>query len=56
MKFLIKLTIKIFFLLIGIVFLIKIVQRCSFCEALEIADEALKSCCNYCQCMKEENA
>lgn len=40
MKFLIKLTFKILFLLLGVVLLIMVVQKCSFREAVEIADEA----------------
>ncbi len=41
MKFLLKLTIKILMLLLGVVILIMVLQRCSFREAIEIADEAV---------------
>ena len=41
MKFIIKLLVKLLILCLGIIFLIMYLQKCSFKEALEIADEAL---------------
>jgi len=41
MKFIIKLLVKLLILCLGIIFLIMYSQKCSFKEALEIADEAL---------------
>jgi len=41
MKFIIRLLVKLLILCLGIIFLIMFVQKCSFKEAFEIADEAL---------------